>query len=346
MSNGFDLIVIGAGPAGCAAAIHAASQGLRVCIVEREQFPRDRPGETLHPGVEPILQQLGVLKEIEQLDCVRHHGIGVQWNAASEFQAFGEDEAGPWRGWQIYRRDLDAVLLQKAKDLNVEIVMPAKALAVIVEDKRVIGVETSLGKFYAKYCIDASGAWHWLTRKLNFGRQQAAMKLYALYGYGKGFYKAAYDDPQIVADDKGWTWIARVAADHYQWTRVEFTKNFLDKKWQPKVLNHLQPLGDARSADVSWRIANQLAGSGFFLVGDAAFVLDPASSHGVLKALLSGIKAADLTTKIMIKDILSTEAVLNYQQWLCDWYQHDVGELQVLYQKAWKTKGGQSNLIS
>ena len=44
--------MVGAGPGGCATAITAASQGLRVCLLDAADFPRARPGETLHPGVD------------------------------------------------------------------------------------------------------------------------------------------------------------------------------------------------------------------------------------------------------------------------------------------------------
>ena len=42
MQSNFDLVVIGAGPAGTAAARHAAGQGLRVALVDRAAFPRDK----------------------------------------------------------------------------------------------------------------------------------------------------------------------------------------------------------------------------------------------------------------------------------------------------------------
>src|SRR5262249_51602234 len=60
-----DVAVIGGGPGGSAAAITCAARGWRVHLFERAtfagaDFAGDRPGETLHPGVEPVLAQLGV----------------------------------------------------------------------------------------------------------------------------------------------------------------------------------------------------------------------------------------------------------------------------------------------
>ena len=51
-SSSFDanILVLGGGPAGSAAAITAASLGMKVTLLERECFPRHAPGESLHPG--------------------------------------------------------------------------------------------------------------------------------------------------------------------------------------------------------------------------------------------------------------------------------------------------------
>ncbi|MFD2883782.1 NAD(P)-binding protein [Pseudomonas lini] len=57
-------MIVGAGPAGSAAAIFCAQHGLRVALLEQSAVCRDRPGETLPPGIEPLLQQLGIAHEI------------------------------------------------------------------------------------------------------------------------------------------------------------------------------------------------------------------------------------------------------------------------------------------
>src|SRR5437016_2714483 len=84
-SKSVNILVIGGGPGGIAVAITAAQHGLRVAIVEREAFPRHRPGETLHPGVEPLLRQLGVWQEVERLSFLRHAGTHVTWGGEPQF---------------------------------------------------------------------------------------------------------------------------------------------------------------------------------------------------------------------------------------------------------------------
>ncbi|WFU71079.1 FAD-dependent oxidoreductase [Bradyrhizobium sp. CB2312] len=55
MKSDADIIVVGGGPAGSAAAIHARQSGLTVIVIEADGQPRRRPGETLHSGAASIL---------------------------------------------------------------------------------------------------------------------------------------------------------------------------------------------------------------------------------------------------------------------------------------------------
>ena len=67
--------IIGAGPAGCAAAIELARAGKQVVLLETSTFPRHRPGESLHPGVEVIFEKLGVADAVNSAGFVRHRTL-------------------------------------------------------------------------------------------------------------------------------------------------------------------------------------------------------------------------------------------------------------------------------
>ena len=68
------------------------------------------------------------------------------------------------------------------------------------------------------------------------------------------------------------------------------------------------------------------------MLGDAAAVIDPASSHGILRAMMSGIKAGDTIASIY-HGFPEIEAARNYNTWLTDWFNDDVRGLQALYRK-------------
>jgi 2-polyprenyl-6-methoxyphenol hydroxylase-like FAD-dependent oxidoreductase len=59
------VCVIGAGPAGSTFAARMAQLGHDVCLVERQSFPRRQLGESLSPGVLPLLDMTGARQSVE-----------------------------------------------------------------------------------------------------------------------------------------------------------------------------------------------------------------------------------------------------------------------------------------
>lgn len=332
----FDVVVIGAGPAGCASAISCARRGLRVALLERQAFPRFRPGESLHPGIEPLLRQLGIADLLRASSTLRFEGQWVHWNGPACFNAFGADTNGPWRGFQISRVQLDSALLQQAASAGVEVHQPCRAQQVLTQGRRVIGVETDSGCLCAAYLIDASGATGWLGRKLHLRVQIDSPALVARYGYLQGRCEPYASHPHLLATPDGWTWIAQVKAQLLHWTHLTLETEAApganpSLRILPANLQALAQAGPIRGADVSWRISEVVAGDGYFLVGDAASRLDPASSHGVLKALMSGMQAAQAIHDGWSRPLLRPLAQAQYQRWLRCWYEHDLTQLRSFY---------------
>jgi flavin-dependent dehydrogenase len=60
-----DVVVVGGGPAGSVFATRMVQLGFDVCLIERSRFPRPRLGESLSPGVMPMLASVGSATAIE-----------------------------------------------------------------------------------------------------------------------------------------------------------------------------------------------------------------------------------------------------------------------------------------
>ncbi len=334
----FDVVVVGAGPAGCAAAISCAQRGLRVALIERQRFPRFRPGESLHPGIEPLLQQLGVNTLLLHQQAMRFAGHWVQWNGPARFHALGSDEHGPWRGFQMARAQLDATLLRQAEELGVTVHQPCQARHVLKQDNRIVGLTTTHGPFSTSCLIDASGAASWLSRQLHLKTQVCSPPMVARYGYLQGCIAPYETAPHLLAHARGWTWIAQVQKQRLHWTHLDFeTPRSAPQKdvsrMLPQALQTLPPIGPIRGADVTWRISTAAAGTGYFMVGDAASVLDPASSHGVLKALMTGMQAAQAVFDCLRQPALQASAQTHYCQWLNHWFERDSEQLRHFYRQ-------------
>ena len=153
--------------------------------------------------------------------------------------------------------------------------------------------------------------------------------LVAWYGYVAGAWLGGDEGPRIVAEAGGWTWTSRVEPEVHAWVRLPWRG--VSAAPLPAELARLTPVDRRRGADVTWRVVTPAAGPGFFLVGDAAAVLDPAAAHGVIRGLLSGVMAGHLIAQAIHNPTGEMGAAHAYDRWLSEGFDRDVTRLRALY---------------
>jgi flavin-dependent dehydrogenase len=320
----FDVLIAGAGPAGCAAAIRAASRGLRVALVEKARFPRDLPGEALHPDVEQIFAKLGVTGAISKASFIRYPGWIRESSGERNFVPF-EGPSGLAFGYQAWRSEMDSVLLAHARRAGVTVVQPVSGSKVLLRGDRVAGLEAEGKSWFCRYLIDASGATRWLSRSLRLPVKEYSPRFVARYAYFRGDCALGVI-PEFREDACGWRWLARVREDCCQCVQLSLAPN-------ARTPNPPPPFDSVRfrGADVTWRLVPECAGAGYFLCGDAAAVLDPAASSGVERALASGLKAADLIVQVINKGMDPNAAAAAYREWSSNQFVDQARQLAARY---------------
>lgn len=308
-----DLLVLGAGPAGCAAAIQARRAGLGVVLLDAAERPRPTPGETLHPGIESIFATLGVRDAVLANGFHRHRGVWIEWDGSRRFEAYGEDACGPWLGFQADRQELQGILFDRLIDLGVTTHRPVVPGSLIVEGSIVRGVVVNGCELRARWTADATGRRAWLARKLGLAASRCSPPLRTQFGW-RGH--RGDDQPCVKATRNGWRWEAPLGGGRAAWVDVTAGSREI-----------------ASGADVSWRVHRASAGFGYFLLGDAAATLDPLSSHGVLRALMSGILCAHCVAANVCHSAAASEAIDRFTTWTSGQFDHDANALTTLYRR-------------
>ncbi|MFO6449656.1 geranylgeranyl reductase family protein [Corynebacterium amycolatum] len=117
-----DVLIVGAGPTGSAAAIHAARAGFSVTVVDSQRFPRDKTcGDGLTPRAIAELRRLGLDDELLRRN--RNRGLKLHGFGGSITAPWPDDASGtfPAVGSAMSRVELDTFLLNAAADAGAQV---------------------------------------------------------------------------------------------------------------------------------------------------------------------------------------------------------------------------------
>ncbi len=329
----FDVIIIGSGPAGCAAAISCRQLQLNTLIIAGEDkidATEYQPSESVHPGVLPLLSQLHAAHCINIASQGIYEGISVN----DEYKALGEDENGPWQGHHINRKLFDAAFLQAAIEQGVTVIKDDAVKDIIVTGERITGIATNSGKNYnCKYLIDASGHKHAAGKQLKFKETFFSAPLAVWTGVTKNIpadsslFKKKYT--RFIPKQNGWTWLAPEPPDRCTWTRLE-----IKGKHEFLPPDELQPYSNEekiKKTNRRWRVFRPVCKEGILLCGDAAGIIDPAAGQGILNAILAATMAAKTVKNCIANPDFEALYLAGYDEWFINNYEDKMNRLKHFY---------------
>ena len=308
----YDLAIVGAGPAGCAAALVAARAGLRAVVVDRSEFPRDKTcGDGLTAQALRLLDELGITPS--DLTDAAPEAMGYRPVAEVALRSPSGRVVElplPRRGdfaAVISRRHLDAQLVAAVRRAGVDVVTNWAVDAIeFVGDE--VELRSGDARLRTSWVVAADGHWSTVRRLVH---PDGAPYL--------GEWHAVRQYHEHVDADRLWVLFERDLLPGYAWVfplpggRANVGFGVLRAQGRPgKALKRLWPdlltrpsirgvLGpDAQPLEPvrAWPIPTRyrpadLAHRRVLFVGDAAAVVDPMTGEGIAQAIETGMLAAE-----------------------------------------------------
>ncbi len=319
----YDVIVVGAGPGGATAAATLADEGLRVALIDKHAFPRDKVcGDAVSGKSVDVLRRLGLVERLQAREQVGSWGVTFSAPAGHEVAIpFTKELDAPVApGFVCARTVFDELLVNRAVEAGADLMEEVDVEELKRgDDGRISGVRAvSRGKprpgpveLDAPLVIGADGAYSVVARSLGMTQLEeshycAGLRVY--YEGVTGFHPLNHVELHFVDEAiPGYFWIFPMANGRANvgvgmLSSVVKRRNVRLRSMLEDLIRHPRfrdRFGGARRVSPirGWGLPlgsklRPLAGDGWMLVGDAGSMIDPFTGEGIGNAMVSGEMAA------------------------------------------------------
>lgn len=316
-----DVVIVGGGPSGSAAAMFLIREGIQPLILEREQFPRYHIGESMTGEAGGVLRQLGFEERMLKDGHPIKHGVKVFGTSGRNdwflpvMQRDCNYELKDQFTWQVRRSDFDRMLLDEAVARGTSLIHGKAVKPLLNDDGSVRGVQARidgiLQDIEAEVVLDCSGQATFLANAGVTGPKYlgAYDKQIAFFSQLEGFVR---DDGESREMQPGntlifyqkkyhWAWaipldddvvsIGVVCPAAYYQEKNESKLDFLTRELRelnPELTRRVPEVKLVEDVHVVPNYSFQVrgfTGKGYICIGDSHRFVDPIFSFGLYVAL-------------------------------------------------------------
>ena len=324
-----EVVVLGGGPAGCAAAALLAARGHEVALVRPATPPAGALGESVPPSARKLLSELRLLDAVESAGFAPNTGNTVWW---AREPARSESFATAETGFHTDRSGLERALGEAAQSVGVRLLEAWSARSAEEGEDgwtvRCVGDDDEPLALRAPWVLDATGRHGLLARREGRrpDRDTTTLALVARWRRPGGWEGSDHGHTRVESYEDGWAWsvplddevrcfTAMVDQRHAELEGVDvramLEAELTKTEHVATDLAVAEPVGEGWACPASLYTAERHGRPGLLLVGDAGSFIDPLSSYGVKKALSSGWLAG-IAAHTALADATMTEVAVGY----------------------------------
>lgn len=302
----YDVVIVGAGPAGASCAITLVKGGMSVLLCDKATFPRHKIcGDCFNPVVWSLFEGLGISEELKQRQIASIRSVHVIGATGSTLKAtVPQSDKGPFFAMQ--RLEFDSILLSQAKKSGVDVVEGTSVRETGWNGKWIVNIGGRL--IEAGFLVGADGRNSIVARR--FGRliggngrglrrvglqwtcpyQPAVDSTIGLFLFEKGYCGVVNIDDQhanvaMVTTPE----LAQRSATDFQWF---LEKTLLSNSSARARLGALTPVANVCSTFPIEPIRRRSTHRFALLIGDARQTLEPFTGDGIYSAMFDGVQRA------------------------------------------------------
>lgn len=343
MIKTYDVIICGAGPAGSTCALALESSGLKVAIIDKHQFPRDKVcGDAVAAYVPKVLRTINP-KYADSLDQFPHKkyvntGRIVSPNGTPLDFTFSES------GFISTRLSFDNFLFEQVQKLsNVDIYTSTSVEDILITEEKVSIVGSNNLKLEAQLIIGCDGAQGITSKKLT--HTKVDLKHYS--GAVRTYYSNVTGIPENTFElhflehllpeylwifplpnntaNVGLGMLSDMVSKRKINLRFELENAIKNTPHLAERFKNAVPIADIKGYGLPLSSRKvTISGQRFMLCGDAAALIDPISGEGIGQAMISGRYAGWHAMKCFAKNNFSASFMKQYDKMVYDklWKSH------------------------
>lgn len=329
------IIVVGGGVGGSSAAYHMAKAGLDVLMVEKDQFPRDKPcGDGIVQSIHPLLESMGVYDELVKYG---HKCGGTLFSDPRE-------EVMPYAYQERFTLAIpryvgDNIINKAAVNSGIDYLENFEVTELLTERGQVVGIRgihnSKVVELEADLVVIANGAHSMLARQVDFYEEDPAYVFYGIRGYFDGIQGLQdlieFHYPHEMFMPAGYVWIFPMGGQKGN-VGVFITEASLQKTgmtteellwwWRDNTKLGKERLGNAKIVGEikGWRLPSgkhqPVHTAGAIAVGDAGNMIEPLYGGGFPHAMAAGTCAAKIAAEAVAAGDFSKAFLRKYEDYL------------------------------